>query len=139
MIKILRHSEIVETRHYCREWGYDDGTSCGFSFPSDASGNIDESKLSDAAKANLRACHDGAIVFNGRHIGLIDKGVVTYTNRQREPAIGECACGREVVLAGFTNACECGRDYNSAGQELAPREQWGEETGESLADILRIP
>lgn len=35
--------------------------------------------------------------------------------------------------------CEgCDRDYNSAGQELAPREQWGEDTGESLSDILQI-
>ena len=59
--------------------------------------------------------------------------------RRREgrcPAVGRCSCGREVVLGGFTNSCECGRDYNSAGQELAPRSQWGEETGESLSDIL---
>lgn len=55
-----------------------------------------------------------------------------------EPAIGKCACGREVELWGFTNTCACGADYNSAGQRLAPREQWGEETGETAADILRF-
>ena len=39
----------------------------------------------------------------------------------------------------FTNTCDrCGDDYNSAGQRLAPREQWGEETGESAADILSV-
>lgn len=54
------------------------------------------------------------------------------------PAIGECSCGYEVELGGFTNTCECGADYNSSGQMLAPRECWGEETGESLCDILRI-
>lgn len=57
----------------------------------------------------------------------------------RIPAIGECACCfRPVVLSGFTNSCPCGADYNGSGQLLAPREQWGEETGEHIADILRI-
>jgi len=51
--------------------------------------------------------------------------------------IGECVCGREVMLYSFTNACDCGRDYNMSGQELAPRSQWGEETGESASDILQ--
>jgi hypothetical protein len=55
-------------------------------------------------------------------------------------AVGECVCcGAHVTLIGFTNTCPCGADYNSAGQHLAPREQWGEETGEHIADILRIP
>lgn len=59
--------------------------------------------------------------------------------RYEIPRIGRCHCGAEVELMYFTNTCEkCGRDYNTAGQELAPREQWGEETGESLGDILRI-
>jgi hypothetical protein len=38
----------------------------------------------------------------------------------------------------MTNTCECGRDYNWGGQLLAPRSQWGEETGETAADILRV-
>ena len=50
-----------------------------------------------------------------------------------------CDCGAHVPLTGFTNSCDCGADYNRSGQKLAPREQWGEETGESLADILNIP
>jgi len=58
----------------------------------------------------------------------------------RERKIGECEdCGYPVPLLGFTNTCVCGTDYNMSGQRLAPREQWGEETGESLSDILRIP
>lgn len=56
-----------------------------------------------------------------------------------EPAVGLCYCGAEIELGHFTNTCECGRDYNQSGQLLAPREQWGWETGESLADILMIP
>jgi hypothetical protein len=55
------------------------------------------------------------------------------------PALGVCSCGTNVLLEGFTNTCDnCGKDYNLGGQELAPRSQWGEETGESLSDILKI-
>jgi len=50
----------------------------------------------------------------------------------------KCRCGKEVVCAGFTNTCECGADYNNFGSLLTPRSQWGEETGESLSDILSI-
>lgn len=48
----------------------------------------------------------------------------------------ECDCGEEIVCSGFTNSCICGADYNWAGQRLASRSQWGEETGETLADIF---
>lgn len=52
--------------------------------------------------------------------------------------IGLCdECGERVCLDGFTNTCDCGADYNMSGQRLADRSQWGEETGETLADILR--
>lgn len=48
------------------------------------------------------------------------------------------ACGRtcERWRGEGDITCECGAEYNSAGQRLAPREQWGEETGESYADIV---
>lgn len=52
--------------------------------------------------------------------------------------VGLCECGEELLLYGFTNTCLCGRDYNMEGQLLAPRSQWGEETGESISDILSI-
>jgi hypothetical protein len=49
----------------------------------------------------------------------------------------ECDCGAEVDLGRFTNACdECGADYNNSGQRLAPREQWGEETGEHPSECV---
>ncbi len=50
------------------------------------------------------------------------------------PAIGKCSCGEEVILSGFTNTCECGIDYDINGHRLAPRSQWGEETGEHWSD-----
>ncbi len=48
-----------------------------------------------------------------------------------------CDCGEEVECRNFTNTCECGLDFNFSGQELAPRSQWGEETGEHWSDIWR--
>jgi len=48
----------------------------------------------------------------------------------------KCHCGRLLTCEGFTNFCACGADYNWSGQLLAPRECWGEETGETAADIL---
>lgn len=53
-----------------------------------------------------------------------------------EYAIIRCHCGAEVELYGFTNTCECGADYSAEGALLADRGQWGEETGETAADIL---
>lgn len=43
-----------------------------------------------------------------------------------------CYCGEDVYLDSmWANACdECGQEYNGFGQALAPREFWGEETGE---------
>lgn len=58
---------------------------------------------------------------------------------ERKVRIIRCACGQTLETPGFTNTCECGADYNWAGQRLAHRSQWGEETGESLSDILNIP
>jgi len=56
-----------------------------------------------------------------------------------EPAVARCHCGHPIALAAFTNTCsKCGSDYNAFGQALAPRSQWGEETGESLEEILNI-
>lgn len=52
------------------------------------------------------------------------------TGRKLEAAVLRCHCGRQVHLWSFTNTCDCGSDYNMSGSLLAPREQWGEETGE---------
>ncbi len=44
-------------------------------------------------------------------------------------------CAVDLDCPDFTSTCEhCGADYNSAGQRLAPRAQWGEETGENWLD-----
>lgn len=57
-----------------------------------------------------------------------------------QPAIIKCDC--ECVLesyrpGGDVGCDKCGREYNSSGQLLADRRQWGSETGEHPADIAR--
>lgn len=53
----------------------------------------------------------------------------------RKVWVVKCNCGEEIVCENFTNTCtRCEADYNFAGDRLAPRSQWGEETGEHWTD-----
>jgi len=49
----------------------------------------------------------------------------------------DCVCGARIErYSSWANECDrCGREYNGSGQLLAPREQWGEETGEDWRDL----
>lgn len=130
MAKYIRHREHHEETTCSRMFGWRSDPNAGFSFTCDAEGNVGE--LPEAARENYEKCISG-------EYDVIDQGVVSFIHRWQEPAAIECPCGCEVDLYGFTNTCECGRDFNMSGQELAPREQWGEETGEHWSDIARIP
>jgi hypothetical protein len=58
---------------------------------------------------------------------------------RRASAILQCDCGQEIQLSRFTNTCDCcGADYSMDGARLAPRSQWGEETGERASDVLDL-
>lgn len=55
----------------------------------------------------------------------------------RRPAKIIKCCGQDLECSQFTNTCPvCQADYNGSGQLLAPRAQWGEETGETADEIL---
>ena len=114
---------------YCHEFSFCDGTGAGYSFPCDRHGALLPDVCGDR-KRNFILCLGGEI--DG--IEILDLGVRSWELHYTEPAEGRCECGELVVLANFTNTCVCGKDYNSAGQELAPREQWGEETGEHWSE-----
>lgn len=44
-------------------------------------------------------------------------------------------CAEDLICYNFTNTCPtCDADFNMNGQRLAPRSQWGEETGEHWSD-----
>ncbi len=128
-----RHHETF----YLKTYVYAADKGCGYSFNCDENGNIDIESMNPDAKANYECCLAG-VDERGERIKF--NGVRQSEHSWIEDAIGLCDCGEEVELGGFTNTCEkCGTDYNSSGQRLAPRSQWGEETGEHPADIARIP
>lgn len=62
--------------------------------------------------------------------GVMELETGNYVSKQSAYVTVKCDCGEELDCHNFTNTCTCGLDYNSSGQQLAPREQWGEETGE---------
>lgn len=138
-MKIITHGHRVECVRYSRSflWKDENGRTNmgGFGFDCDENGKIDIAKMREEkplAFENYLKC-----IFN--HEDIKDCGTLTHEWHYWEPAVGLCSCGCEVILDSFTNTCEgCNRDYNKSGQELASRSQWGEETGESLDEILRI-
>jgi hypothetical protein len=132
MSKIIEKAETLTTTTYSRDFRWNDAPEAGFSFPCDSNGRVDPTSMAPAAQENLQKCLDGT--YN-----VTDEGVRQYTNTYTTPAILLCGCGETVSLDGFTNTCAaCGADYSKDGNLLAPRAQWGEETGEHLGDILRI-
>ena len=128
MANWIRRSRIVETVEYFRSFDYVGHVGWGCSFPCDAAGIVSPSNP-DAAR-NFAACLTGTV--DGR--AVIDRGVERIEGSYREPGAIRCVCRRTLELQGDT-LCYCGREYNSAGQELAPHDQWGEETGETYADL----
>lgn len=96
----------------------------GFSFDCDAAGKVDETRLQPAALANLRAIRAGTLPTT-------PLTVESHEERQTVAAVMRCDCGAKFTLNdSWATGCDCGREYNGSGQLLAPRSQWGEETGE---------
>jgi hypothetical protein len=104
-------------------------SDAGYSFECDANGVPTPAAAEKSSYKRLVA---------GQLPGFLAPVVQTSHHAYTEPAIIRCSCRREVELSGFTNTCDCGADYNMSGQQLADRSQWGEETGESVADILSV-
>jgi hypothetical protein len=126
MAQIISRREHHEEKVYNLAFHWRDDPGAGFSFPCDKDGNVDE----DHKHENYYKCLSG-------EYDVVADGVVCYTHRWTSPTVIRCTCGAEVELYGFTNTCHvCEADYNMSGQRLAPRSQWGEETGESLSDIM---
>lgn len=129
---IIKERKRITVTNYDLTFEWNNRPGCGFSFECDKDGNIQYDKMPKAALDNLNGCICGE--YNVRFTGVQEN-----MHRYTEPAVGRCSCGEKVQLAGFTNTCgHCGADYNLFGQRLAHRSQWGEETGESLSDILLI-
>lgn len=141
-MEITKHRKTTYVSEYRLGFEYVDPSGVrrsggsGYSFDCDAEGKVDESTLNPLAKKNLEGCRSGHIDRKQ----IFCTGIREYGRQVTEDAEGCCdCCGTTVVLGSFTNTCDgCGADYNMSGQRLASREQWGYETGETLADILSI-
>lgn len=59
-------------------------------------------------------------------------GTANHDYPQTYPVVECDACENTVhCIDGWANSCsKCGTEFNGSGQTLAPRAQWGEETGE---------
>jgi len=129
-MKIISKRERVEITEYVKSWTHPEGY--GFSFDCDENGVINEADMYPEGIANLRDCEAGKME------GYTGPRLQKNTRRVTNHAVGLCSCGRKLTLASFTNSCRCGREYNQSGQKLAPRGQWGDDTGESVSEILSI-
>lgn len=127
-MKIIKNRQRVTKVSYDLVFDFVGCPGSGFAFPCDEKGDV--FPMNSAAAENFRKCAMG-------EYDVENKGVRKYEHSYWEDAIGRCVrCRAEVILYGFTNTCRCGADYNVSGQLLAPRSQWGEETGESASDIV---
>lgn len=131
-MKIITSRQHVDWVAYRLSFDYVREKNIGFSFDCDENGVVNEESLNPAAFANLQACRTGTV--RGEAVGAAK--IERDSGTRHIPAVGLCECGLEVELANFTNTCDCNRDYNSSGMLLAPRQFWGEETGESVDQIL---
>src|SRR6187399_2029768 len=111
---IIKHRKPVTVTTYALVFTYDDSDGAGFSFPCNARGIVEV--LMPAGRLNYEACLAGAV--KGRKVTAdgIEKREHTYY----EPAVARCSCGRKVELhSTWANGCDCGRELNGSGQELA--------------------
>ena len=124
-MKIIKQRERKTKVRYYLSFEWSDTPGSGFNFDCDEKGNV---LLTDANSGNYQKCISG-------EYDVIAEGLQKREWSYIEHAIGKCICGEEVILDGFTNTCDkCDRDYNSQGDLLAPRSQWGEETGEHWSE-----
>jgi hypothetical protein len=129
IISPRRYHESTEHRLFFETKGAHGG---GYSFACDAKGTVDVDKLPAAARISYARCLELASYFE-------EPRVETRHNAWTEAAVGRCECGARVDLDSWTNTCDgCGADYDKSGFRLAERSQWGEETGETAADILGV-
>lgn len=99
-----------------------------FNFECNADGRVDRDALPECARNNFDMCC----------LTRLNWWIETETRDVRTDGLMKCDCDKELVIFSSHDIhCDCGRSYNSAGQLLAPREQWGEETGETAADYDR--
>ncbi len=122
MLKIIKERTPETIVRYTIEFEYKDDPTAGFCFPANSDGTPAFDKMPPEAKANYERCLTDSRLTKAEF--KVDKH--TYRN----PAVGRCVCGREVILeAEYMGAvqCDCGKWYNLFGQELKDPKYWEED------------
>lgn len=122
---VIKERRYVKRIEYSLDYCNRDG---GFSFPCDVNGNVLKDQMYPEGLENLRKCESGEYITSPPELN-------EWNMSYWEPAEGKCdVCGETVFLvSSWVNECDkCGTEYNGSGQMLAPRSQWGEETGETF-------
>lgn len=130
MATIIKHAERKERITYCRSFVYTADPGAGFSFDCDKEGNL--LNPTGVHLETFNKCLSG-------EYDVIDTGIVEYRSTYTELAVLLCDCGEqfEVYDPFYCECPKCLTPYNGMGQQLRPMNEWGEETGESLADIFQ--
>jgi|SRR5579883_3214897 hypothetical protein len=119
-MEIIQRSQRIQVERYALDFEWTDMPGAGFSFPCDKDGNLLMDEIPETARENLEKCLSGEYAVTA-------EGVRDCSYSYFQAAVGKCACGQMVTLEDpLTNTCECGREYNSSAQLLAPRSQWEE-------------
>lgn len=125
-MEIIQQRERKTNVRYSLSFVWRDDPNAGFGFPCDEKGNL--LPMNKYGLENYQKCISG-------EYDVIAKGIEKREWSYVEPAIGICSCGEKVYLTSFTNTCnKCEADYDLNGSRLAPRSQWGEETGEHWSE-----
>jgi hypothetical protein len=138
MAKFLKRSQRVVHVEYALYFERDNGLGGGWGPSCDKDGNVSQEELAAKPIARQEWERVQDCIARGVPTGYLEPIIHEYRNRYVEPAVIECdTCQRPVTLhSAIENECACGAIYNMSGQALAPRECWGEETGETYADIV---
>lgn len=125
MAKLIKKRTRVEKVHWQHSWTWKHIPGTGYCIESDENGRIadDRQSLYAWCMENEALRYDGLEAIAG---AWWEEGEVL------------CDCGgRATIYSAWLNTCyRCGADYDGNGNRLAPRSQWGADTGESLSDIL---
>lgn len=133
MAEFIKERKYVALTRYAHDFEDLTEPGAGYSFDCDAFGNL-TSDLDPCALGNynmlMSAMKDNRATLG--EVTYLYKGIKSWDASYWEPAVIRCRCGEELTLySSWANECEvCHLEYNGSGQELAPRTQWGEETGE---------
>ena len=125
----------VQVESFEMSFEYKNHPGAGYGFECNSAGVIKTALMNPEGIKSLEFCMAGGDESDPILPGKLRDCSYSYM------ANGSCECPRchvKVWLSdAFWNTCDnCGADFDGNGNMLAPREQWGEETGECLADIM---